>query len=161
MGLSPLCCIMVCSNESPGYDPLQHRPGNKASYWPAGDEAFLWPVSIPGGCVRACVCVRVLLRQYSAQYWGTLSGIHSGTAHFTLLTPSFLCPHTPHSGGRAEEERRRGILCCLLTLVQLRQPYKTWFDHEIRPAGASRWYWSNTVIFQQSKHICDKVTLST
>lgn len=54
---SQQCHIMACSHESPGYNQLQHRPDNRASDWPAGDEAFLWLVSIPGGCVRMCVCV--------------------------------------------------------------------------------------------------------
>lgn len=56
---SPLCYIMICSNESPSCNPLQHCPGNKASDRPAGDEAFLWPVSIPGGYVFVCVCMCV------------------------------------------------------------------------------------------------------
>lgn len=99
-----LCHIMVCSNESPGYNPLQHRPGNKASDWPAGDEAFLWPVSIPGGCVCARSCVRAAAAVFSLILRHIVWYLQQ---HSTFYPPYSLAPLPTHS--TAAEKRRRGI----------------------------------------------------
>lgn len=94
---SQQCHIMACSHESPGYNQLQHRPDNRASDWPAGDEAFLWLVSIPGGCVRMCVCV---------------CGVQPNTeAHCLVFTaPQHILPSLlPHSSAHTlHSEKRSG-----------------------------------------------------
>lgn len=114
VGLSPHCFIMVCSNESPGYDGLRHRPGNKARDWPAGDEAFLRPVSIPGGCMCVCVfllvcmCVRVAAAVFSLILRHI---VWRSQQRSTFYPPHSLARLPTRSGGVQERN-----LCCLRVL---------------------------------------------
>lgn len=85
----PLCHVMICWNESPGYDVILQTPpstGHKASVWPALHGAFIKPVSSQELCACSYVCVyaHARLQPSPSRHWGALSGIHSGAVDFIL-----------------------------------------------------------------------------